>query len=153
MGGKSPFSVEEQEPALATFPVASKAGLTGRQAQIYDRATEHAMEIELDVALSQLGTQGVRRIEEYTTLSFLYGSNRLAQWLEAYADSCPNSDIRDLQIVFANEGARRMGAAMAAIADTGEGGIQDVIGRPLTPEETLSVLERLFPRFSRRRRY
>ncbi len=145
LGGENPFALDTvRERRQLRFPETDPSSLSRRERKIYQKAREDCLALGFTSLKGRLAVAEAAALEDFANERFLAVSTRMAHRLRAAHALCPNQDFQVLQTVFSVEGAKRMGGAMAAIVDTTELSLADVVERPLSLEEEQSLLGRLF---------
>lgn len=142
---ENPFSLEAIRARRGErFPEIGRAGLSRREQKIYGRAREQTLEIGLTRIKVEYALRETAALEGIANEQFLMTTTAIAHRLRRFHAVCPDEVFQELAVIFSIEGAKRLGGAMAAMADTAERQIADIVDRPLVLDEQSSLLARLF---------
>jgi hypothetical protein len=141
----NPFSLEAIRAQRAErFPEIGQAGLSRRERKIYQQAREDCLAIGLTRVKAEFAVRETAALEAVATERFLTTTAAIAQRLRQFEAACPDEQFQVMGTVFAVEGVKRMGGAIAAMVDVAEQQIDETVERSLALGEQASLLGRLF---------
>lgn len=147
LGGENPFAIEtvrERTLLPATIPEVDSGSLSKRERKIYLRAREDTLAIGLTAIKGEVAVAATEELEDFAQALFARTTTRIEHRMRFAQAASDDEEYRALQRVFAVESVKRMGAAMVAMADATERGMQAIVERELSVEEQPSLLRLVF---------
>jgi hypothetical protein len=147
LGEQNPFALTTvraralQAPAM---PEMNPKQLAKRERRIYQKAREDALAIGLTAIKGSLAVGATADLEDFTQALFARTTTRIEQRLRLAQDASDDEEFQAIQRIFAVESSKRMGAAMVAIADSTEQGMQTIVERELALDDDQSLLQLVF---------
>lgn len=149
IGGQNPFAlstVRERTIKPARFPEVDAANLSKRERKIYSRAREEALALGLTAIKGNLAVAATSDLEDFTQMLFSRTTTRIETRMRFAQTASQDEEFQALHRIFAVETSKRMGAAMVAMVDSTEQGMQTIVEREFTFEEERSLFQLAFAR-------
>jgi len=150
LGGQNPFAlttIRERRQQAVTFPEVDSSTLRKPERAIYHKAREDALAIGLTAVKGNLAVAATEELEDFTHTLFARTTSRIEQRMWIAQRASKDEEFQALNRIFAVEASKRMGAAMVAMVDATERGMQTIVERELSvDDEQPSVMELLFRR-------
>jgi hypothetical protein len=118
--------------------------LPKRERKIYQKAREDALAIGLTATKGNLVVAATADLEDFTQALFARTTMRIEQRMCLAHAASEDEEFQAIQRIFAVESSKRMGAAMVAMADSTEQGMQSLVERELSLDDEQSLLQLLF---------
>jgi len=132
LGGQNPFAlatIRERTKQAVTIPEVDTTNMRKPEQTIYHKAREDALAIGLTAVKGNLAVKATDELEDFTQSIFSRTTTRIELRMRVAQRASRDEEFQALHRIFAVETSKRMGAAMVAMVDSTEQGMQAIVER------------------------
>jgi hypothetical protein len=146
MNGSNPFSLDVIRARQAEhFPEIGSETLSSRERKIYQQARAEVLALALTRRKGQFAAREIVTLEEFAHQYFFSCMAAIERQERQYRERSGDEKFQALGTMFAFEGVKRMGGAIAGVVDAVETQMRDIVEQSYELDQPhMSLIARLF---------